>query len=408
MQSSSTQPSTADAITGRQRWTLLIVAVAGHALKHLFNSSFFVILPEIKTALALSNSQVGALSTIRNVAGGLTNLPAGFAADRYAKRRPVIMGMSIALIGTFCAFLGIATNFGVATLAATLMIVAITLWHPSAISSLSQRFESRRGFAIALHGTGGSVGEALGPILTGTLITVLAWRTVLHASIVPAVAVGFIVWLLLRSIPLGESSLPSMKAYLGSVSRLVRNRRFLLVLLLAGGFSGTQNVIMTFFPIYLRENLGASSVKLGLYLSLAQVAGIGCQPIMGHLSDRLGRRAVLAPGLAILGLSALGLSIAPAGWPLVVVVLIMGAFLFSLMSILLASAMDLVPGGVQATTVSLVFGAGVVVSGLMPAVAGILADAYGVKAAFLWASGIAMLSALVAATTQWQREPAEK
>lgn len=392
-----------ETLTGRQRLTLLGVTIAGHTLKHLFNASFFVLLPEIKAGLGLSNIQIGTLSTVRNIAGGLSNLPAGYAADRFGQRRPVILGLSIALIGIFSLALGLATSYSVAVLAAALMIVAISLWHPAAIASLSQRFAARRGFAIALHGTGGSIGEAVGPLVAGFLLAVLSWRTLLQASVIPALAIGAIIWLILRTIPIGESTISSFKVYLGSLARLLQNRRLLLVLLFAGGFAGGQSALFTFFPIYLREDLGFSSLKLGVYLSLAQVAGIGCQPLLGHLSDRLGRKAILVPCLAVLGLSYLGLSLAPPGWPLVAVVLTLGAFQFSLMSILLAAGMDLVSGTMQATTVSLVFGAAVVVSGVTPAVAGVLADAYGVKATFLLASGIVMTTALIAAVTRWQR-----
>ena len=154
-----------------------------------------------------------------------------------------------------------------------------------------------------------------------------------------------------------------MMGYLGSVSALLRNGKLLLVLIFAAGFAGGQSTILTFLPIYLDEDLGASSVTIGLYLSLAQVGGIVSQPLIGFASDRLGRKLILAPSLAMLGLSFVGLSIVPSGWLFGLVVLAMGAFLFPLMSILLASAMDLVEVGAQATTVSLVFGSAVVVSG---------------------------------------------
>ena len=84
----------AEGITGRQRLTLLIVTVAGHGLKHVFNSAFFILLPEIKMGLGLSNTQVGALSTFRGIAGGLANVPAGFMGDRFGARRAEILGFS--------------------------------------------------------------------------------------------------------------------------------------------------------------------------------------------------------------------------------------------------------------------------------------------------------------------------
>ncbi|MEK7777263.1 MAG: MFS transporter [Chloroflexota bacterium] len=398
------EPAVAGPITDRQRLTLLAAVVAGHAFKHMLSAAFFVYLPEIKASLGLSNIQVGTLSTLRNIAGGLSNLPAGFGADRYAQSRPIILGVSIALTGVFGLVLGVATNYGVAILASALMVAAITLWHPSAISWLSQQYAARRGLAISLHGTGGSIGEALGPLVAGALLGVLSWRTVLQGSAAPAVALGIAIWLILRSIPRSGSALSGLREYAGSAGRLLLHRRLLLVLLFAGGFASGQSVAMTFLPIYLREDLGFSSMVLGVYLSLAQVAGVGTQPLMGYLSDRLGRKAVLVPGLVMLGVAYLGLNMVPPGWPLVVTVVVMGAFSFSLMSILLASAMDLVAGEVQAITVSLVFGMAVVVSGFAPAVAGIIADAYGVKAAFLLAAGFALTAALVAAVSRWQKE----
>ena len=193
-----------------------------------------------------------------------------------------------------------------------------------------------------------------------------------------------------------------MIGYLGSVSDLLRNGKLMLVLIFAAGFAGGQSTILTFLPIYLDEELGASSVTIGLYLSLAQVGGIVSQPLIGFASDRLGRKLILAPSLVMLGLSFIGLSIAPSGWMFGVVVLGMGAFLFPLMSILLASAMDLVEVGAQATTVSLVFGAAVVVSAFAPALAGVLADSAGTEATFIFGAGLVLSASLLSVVTRWQ------
>jgi predicted MFS family arabinose efflux permease len=85
------------------------------------------------------------------------------------------------------------------------------------------------------------------------------------------------------------------------------------------------------------------------------------------------------------------------------VVLGMGAFLFPLMSILLASAMDLVAVGAQATTVSLVFGSAVVVSALAPAIGGMLADSSGTESAFMFGAGLVLTVSLLSMVTRWQR-----
>jgi predicted MFS family arabinose efflux permease len=391
-----------EGITGRQRLTLLIVSVAGHGLKHIFNAAFFVLLPEIKAGLGLNNIQVGTMSTFRGIAGGLANVPAGFVGDRFAKRRAEILGGSIIVVSISAVMLGLATNFWMAVVAASLFSVAISFWHPVAIASLSREFASRRGFAISLHGTGGSVGETLGPILAGSLLGIVGWRLVLQGSVIPGLVFGIAIWALLRAIPTGKSSGASMMEYLGSISALLKNGKLLLVLIFAAGFAGGQSAILTFLPIYLDEDLGASSVTIGLYLSLAQVGGIVSQPLIGFASDRLGRKLILAPSMAMLGLSFIGLGIAPSGWMFGAVVLFMGAFLFPLMSILLASAMDLVEVGAQATTVSLVFGSAIAVSAFAPALAGVLADSVGTEAAFMFGAGLVLSTSLLSVVTRWQ------
>ena len=263
-----------ESVTARQRLTLLVATVAGHGVKHIFNSAFFILLPEVKTGLLLSNTQVGTLSTVRNVAGGLFNLPAGFTADRFSRWRAEILGLSIALVGIFAMMLGLAPNYWVAMAASALMTAAIAFWHPAAISSLSRHFAARRGFAIALHGTGGSLGETIGPTLAGVLIIALGWRLVLQGSVVPAILLGLLVWFVLRPVPTEESAAASLKTYLNSFRQLLRSGRVLLVLFFAGGYTGGQAVVLTFLPIYLREDAGVSSVVVGLYLSLANVGGI--------------------------------------------------------------------------------------------------------------------------------------
>ena len=395
-------------LTAGQRRTLLIVAVAGHGLKHLFNAAFFVLLPEIKTGLGLTNSQIGILSTSRNILGGIANIPAGYAGDRLSAHRAEILGASIIFLGIFALALGLSTTFWAALIFAALFNVAITFWHPSAISSLSKEFESRRGFAISLHGTGGSVGETLGPILAGTLIGVIGWQMVLRGSIVPGFIAGVLIWVILRTIPTRASEVQGQASYLDSLKGLLRNRRLLLVLAFAGGFVGGQSAFLTFFPIYLRENLGVSSVTVGFYLLLANVGGIASQPVMGYFSDRMGRKAILSPSLAVLGVCFFLLPAVPGGWPLAAVALVMGAFLFPLMAILLAAGVDLVEPGAQATTVSLVFGSALIVSSIAPAIAGRLADAYGIEAAFALGAGIVLTTAFLSAVTQWRpRTPSD-
>jgi MFS family permease len=390
-----------------QRVLLLTTLVGGHAIKHIFSAGFFVILPDIKAGLALSNSGVGALSTVRIVCGGLTNFPAGYAADRFRHRFAMVLTVCMMLIGVFQFALGRVDSYVQAIIFSTLVVIAVTFWHPAAIGTLARSFSDRRGFAIALHGTGGSIGEALGPILTGGLLVFLTWRSVLEISIVPAVLAGLLLWLILRSFRV-EAGPVRVGAYLRSLNDLFRQRKLLLILCITGGFSAAQGAVNTFLPVYIREDLGLSTWVLGADISLAQVVGIGSQPVMGLLSDRLGRRAVILPTLCGLSLACLLLYVLASGVPFVITLALLGAVMFPTMALMLAAAADLVSDEVQSTTVSLMFSSSTLFAGLSPLLGGVIADEFGVRTVFLYASTIAFATVLFAAATRWQGRLAVK
>ncbi len=140
-----------------------------------------------------------------------------------------------------------------------------------------------------------------------------------------------------------------------------------------------------------------------MYLALLNLPGLASQPAMGYLSDRWGRKAVLFPAMASLGVFYLLLGTVPGGWPLVATVIAAGLFFYPMMAIFLASAADLAPSDVQSTTVSLVFGVATLVGSFAPLFAGYLADEYSLKATFYFCAALVLAAALVALVTRWER-----
>ena len=389
-------------LTPGQRRTLLITAVTGHGIKHLMNAAFAVLLPELKTGLGLTNTQVGVLSTSRFLTGGLANFPAGYIADRFTKLRAIVLGISIAGIGITYALAGLTMSFWLVTLWTSLMVLFISLWHPAAIGSLSRQFTANRGFAIALHGTGGSIGEALGPIVAGFLLGFFAWQVIFQGAIVPGLILGFIIWFVLRRVPADISQAASFAEYLVALRRLLRNRRLLLVLFFTGGFAGAQATMYTFLPVYLREDIGLTSGALGFHLFLLHVTGIGSQPVMGYLSDRWGRKAVMVPAMAILAIAYFLFGVVPEGLPLIATILVASLFFYPMMAIFLASASDLAPSDVQSTTVSLVFGVATLFGSLAPLIGGWIADEQDLPTTFIFCAALVMFAATVALVTRWE------
>ena len=363
--------------------------VVGHAVKHVYNSALQIhLMPEIKLDMGLTATQFGALATARQVTSGVTTMGAGYLGDRFAHRSALMLGISMGMLGISFFLAGSAATYWLLFAAMFLVGIGPSLYHPPAIGALSRKFPDRRGFAISLHGTGGSVGEVLGAsFLIAALLGVLVWEDVLRVSMLPALVFAVLIWLTMRNIPAESGGAGSTGSYFTALVTLLRKKALLMLVVVTAMRSMGQSAIMAFLPLYLREDLGYSTTEVGLYMPMAQVVGIASQPVMGLLSDRFGRKAVL-------GLLCIALSQAEPGPQLVLTILAMGAFLYSLHTIYIAAAMDVSGGEVQSTVVSLIYGAGFLGT-LSPVLAGIIVDASETSVAFIYGGGIVIAAAIL-------------
>lgn len=388
--------------------------VVGHAIKHIYNSALQSILfPEIKIGLGLSGTQLGTLAFSRQATSWVTTVFAGFLGDRFADRASLMLGISLLMMGVSYFLLGMADSLVsenlifIAVLAIMLLVgVGPSLYHPPAIGALSRRFPDRRGFAISLHGTGGSVGEVGGPLLAGVVLLgwlAMSWDSVLVYSLFPALVCAVAIWLFMRNVPGGEmQAVGSVREYFSSLLSLLKRKALYVLVIVTALRSVGQSSVMIFLPVYLREELEFSTSKVAIYLSLAQVVGIVAQPVMGYLADKFGYKPVLVPSMLIMSLLAMALGFAdhePFFWEiswLVVTIMVMGTVLYALHAIFIAAAIEAAEGAVQSTVVSLIYGASFIGT-LSPVIAGLIWDNYGVEATFVYGGALVLVGTLVLA-----------
>lgn len=377
------------------RVQLAAAVIGGHALKHLYLSGMqSILLPEIKIAFDLSGTQIGALAGVRQVSGWATTMGSGYLGDRFSSKTALLLTISLSLMGIAYFLAGISTSYALLFGALFLAGIGPSMYHPPAISALSRRFPDKRAFAISLHGTGGSVGEVLGPVTVSALVVLLSWQGVLQLSLLPALIGAFLIWRLMGNMNFEDGGAGSFREYLQSLARLLRNKALALLVVVTALRTMGQSSIVIFLPVYLREDLDYSTGTVGVLLSLAFVVGIGSQPVMGYLSDRLGYKRVLTPALVGLGSLLVALALVEGTVQLTLVIMAMGAFLFSMHSIFISAAIHAVGEEAQATTVSLMYAASIMGT-LSPVLAGAIADSFGTETVFLYAATVVFVATFI-------------
>src|SRR5439155_14993092 len=118
---------------------------AGHAVTHAYTAALYLLLPFIAKDLGLTYSQIGFLLAVRQFMSTVVNLPAGIIVDTLGRRN---MFMGISLLGMAVPYLAISATsvFWVLALCMALLGIASFLWHPAAITSISEMYPASRGY----------------------------------------------------------------------------------------------------------------------------------------------------------------------------------------------------------------------------------------------------------------------
>ncbi len=378
---------------GRRQLLFLGSLTSGHMVLHWYMGLMALILPSLKADLLLSNVQVGTITTAQMSVNGVGTVPSGYLADSYRKRGSLILASAIVSIGLGFFLMGSAHSYALVLVAGGLTGLGTALWHPGATGFLSLRFPERRGFALAIHGVGASIGDALSPVIVGAIIIAVSWRIALQAHLLPALLLAFILWRTIGTPHPSQAARPSFRSYVGGIRSLLTNPQVMAVIASSSLMAMARLSILTFLPIYIRETLGYSSFVLGIYLALLYVMGMISQPIMGVVSDKIGRKKVLVPSFTATGLLYMAIVFAQGGIQLGLVIGTLGLFFYAILNVVHTAVLDVADEGVQSSTFGVIVLLSQPFSLISPVLVGYLISRYENPNITFWYAATAMFLA---------------
>ena len=95
--------------------------------------------------------------------------------------------------------------------------------------------------------------------------------------------------------PDGTSARPSWQAFKQGVSEVVGDRLVLITSAAHAAQFVLNGMLNAFLPLYGREALNLSGSELGWLFGMQTVTTLMVRPVIGVLSDRVGRRAAIVP-----------------------------------------------------------------------------------------------------------------
>jgi MFS family permease len=389
------------AVRPRRSFQEVWVISLGHALTHWYPGTFYLLLPLIGKELGLSYSEIGSVLSCQYFAGAIANIPGGIFVDSVG-RKGLLMAASLFWIGFPYLIMGFTHSYWMILCCATLVGIGNNLWHPSAIPWLANRFPQRKGLVMSIHGMGGNIGDAVAPLVVGALLAVLNWRNVVVLNVLPGVLIATFMLLYLGRKQSAEPDDVSREgAAISGMERLrmfgaLLKNRALLTLAAGSAFrTMTQGALLTFLPIYLGREMGYSPLWIGACMFALQAGGFIAAPIAGHLSDMIGRRQIIVSSMSMSAVIILLMIFAGGtGW-FVMFVSVLGFFLFAVRAVLQAWLLDATPPAMGGTAIGLLFASQAFGQAVGPVSAGIVADHYGLMAAFYFLAGTIVIANLL-------------
>ncbi|KMT54433.1 MFS transporter [Pseudomonas fildesensis] len=369
------------ATTDTHQISPLVMRVLGAcALAHMINDLIQAVLPSIypmlKANYGLTFTQVGLITLTFQLTASLLQPWIGYHTDRHPKPWLLPAGMVCTLIGILMlAFVG---TFPAILLAAALVGVGSSTFHPETSRVARLASGGRYGLAQSTFQVGGNTGSAFGPLLAAAIIIPYGQGNIAWFSLFAVFAI-FVLYGLSRWYR-NHLNLFKLKQG-GKATHGLSKRRvtFALVVLAMLVFSKYfyMTSLTSYFTFYLIEKfqLSVSSSQMYLFLFLGAVA-VGTFA-GGPIGDRIGRKKVI--WFSILGAApfTLALPYVDLFWTAVLSVVI-GFILASAFSAIVVFAQELVPGNVGMIA-GIFFGLMFGFSGIGAALLGLLADNHGIE-----------------------------
>jgi len=395
--------STPEHRTQQGSFLILFCFVLSHGTFHFMSQSFSVMLPAVKDTFGINPVQIGAIIMAKELAAGLSSLPGGMLSDYLRHHRVQIMALCMLVFAAGWLMIAFSPIYQLLMVGMMIIAVAGTIWHLPSLAELGRLFTQSRGTVLAVHGAGGSLGDILGPVITGMLLGAMSWQGIISMyTVVPLIIAVWILWAFGRNHNAinvaresGLEEKDDLKAQLKITRKILRRTHIWRVNLVAGFRGMCFTILITFLPLFMNEDLGFSSKSIGFHFGLLWTIGIVASPMMGHLSDRWGRKVVLVPSLLYSCLFIILLALIGIGGWFTLIIAMLGISVRSDYSLVSATILDITGDQMATTMLGVLSFTRFLMGAASPLIAGALYQYYGMQATLFFVAALFLASAII-------------
>src|SRR6185312_8560228 len=264
-----------------------------HMLNDMMQSLLPAMYPNLKAALDLDFAHIGIVTLTFQVTSSLLQPLVGL----YTDRRAVPYALPTAMVSTFLGLLLLAHahSYALLLLAAAMVGIGSSVFHPESSRVAHMAAGQRRGFAQSMFQVGGNTGSALGALGAASIVAVDGQSSIAWFCAMALVAIAVLFWVgrWYKHHGLARAKRAHAAQAREPLPRpVVRRSLAILVILIFSKFVYLAS-LTSYFTFYLIEHfhLSVRDAQLHLFLFLVAVA-VGTLS-GGPLGDRFGRKHLI-------------------------------------------------------------------------------------------------------------------
>ena len=251
-------------------------------------------------SLGASPERIGLIVSVSTLTGVFLKLPSGALSDIYGRR--MLLRIGVIAFGVPPFFYPLISDLNVLTLLRLFHGLATAIFAPSALATVAELYRERRGAAMGTYTACTQSGALLGPFIGGYLAYAAGFSSAfLMAGFFGCAAIVMFYSLHLSPPPprLHEKGAAAIGAEMWKgFTSVARNRTVLITSLMDAAKMIANGALMAFLPLY-GVSVGLNAAEVGLLFTVQALTSFLSKPIMGRVSDRVGRQPLIMAGLLI-------------------------------------------------------------------------------------------------------------
>jgi len=350
---------------------------------------FSPLMPMIEADLSLTHSDAGLLFLLISFGYFIGMLGSGFLSAAVTHKKTI--SLSSLAVGLTLLPISFSSDKWILFIGLFVLGLSAGLYLPSGLATLTAIIDPRQwGKAIAVHEMAPNLGFVAAPLLAEIFMFWFSWRIILMLLGLTSLLMGLANACYAKS---GEFSGEPPK--FGAIRVLVKQRSFLIMLILFCAGIGSFFGIYTMLPLYLVAEQGMDREMANTLVAISRIPGLAVVFVAGWATDRFGPKHTLVWIFMLTGLFTMALGFAAGYWTYVFVFIQpMIAVCFPPAALVALSLIGTPKTRNIAVSITIPF-AFLIGGGILPILIGILGDAGAFGLGIVIAGGFIILASIL-------------